>query len=220
MRIMCGELDKTARAGFDVNSTDFGHASPVLSSPPPRFLSAGAACLSRFCLLTSSMMSCLHRIRCRLRLFLRDTCPPSSANHTASLLCLPASPYRLACLIAPPLSAFRPVPRVVKRGDAMLRALIACFSCPCDVVSGRWRWRAPACLVMSGDAAMSIAEAWFSYLVHGSPVRRRCDACRLSACLLGSSRIHRPSSSRFALLPASPPSRSFAPYLVSGDGER
>ena len=37
MRIMCGELIKTARAADGANSIGFDHAVPVLSSPLPRF---------------------------------------------------------------------------------------------------------------------------------------------------------------------------------------
>lgn len=97
-----------------------------------------------FRLLTSSMISCLHRILCRL-------CPPHrgyTPRHP-SIMLAQFSACRFAFLIAFPRFASRPAPRVDERGDVVLRALAACFPCPCDVVSDRRRERAAACFAMS-----------------------------------------------------------------------
>ena len=143
----CGELVKTAR---DADGVDGVNSIGFLWFSRSRFLgaSAGASCLS------SILIACL----------VDDVVPssysvppmsapswihaPLSVYHAASFLCLPDLPYRLVFLIAFPRFASHPAPRVVERGDVILRALAACFPCPCDVVLG-WRRERAAYFVES-----------------------------------------------------------------------
>lgn len=175
----CGELDKTAPAVDGVKSIGFGHAAPVLSLPPPR-CRCGASCL---CLLISSMISCRHRIRCRC-------CPSHHLPRHPSIM-LPRSsacPLRLSLRLPYRFASLRsPAPFLVSMSGAMSccgRERIACL------VRTIWYsvggWGRAACLVMSGDAAMSIGGSgvvlsswpWLPRDVGG------CGACRpLHACL-------------------------------------
>lgn len=107
-----------------------------------------------------------------------DTCPiicPSCG--LASLLA------RFA--LSPRLSSLRSfAPFLVSSSGAMsyLRACAAYFSCPCDVIKGRRLGRA-ACLMMSGDAAMSIAGRGSLILTMVPTCVCGCGACPMRACL-------------------------------------
>lgn len=91
MPIMCGELVKTARAVDVVNSIGFGHASPVLSTHLPRFLSAGASFLSSI-----------------LLAWIFDGVMPSShfGSAHACPLVIPAPVIRQSCCLVPLLTRF------------------------------------------------------------------------------------------------------------------
>lgn len=143
---LCDELDKTAR---DADGVDGVNSIGFLWFSRSRFL--GASAVRRVSL--SFLLACLVGDVVSSSVFgvasalpPRDAAPPS-VYHAASFLCLP---FRLSFCFSCRIVSFRPrpVPRVVERGDVVLRAWAACFSCPCDVVSDRRRERA-ACFVSS-----------------------------------------------------------------------
>lgn len=146
---LCGELDKTAR---DADGVDGVNSIGFLWFSRSRFLGGASAVrrvsLSRSCLLASSAMSFRHPysgspLPCPLVMLPRHL---SIMWPRFSLLtALSFAPSLVSYRLASPLALF-----LVSAGGAMsyLRALAACFSCPCDVVLG-WRRERAACFVSS-----------------------------------------------------------------------
>lgn len=119
--------------------------------------------------------------------------------------------FRSVSRVVSPRFASRPAPRVVERGNVVLRAVSACFPCPCDVISSR---RRGGCLPHDiGDAAMSDVDSGGVALpfLAMSPMCVGNVACAASlrACLAHPVSIA--PRHPVALLPAPPPSRPFAP---------
>lgn len=203
MRIMCDELDKTARLWMSSIQSALD-MPPLFSRSLRPGVSAGASCLSSILIawLFDDVIPASHSVS-------PPPAPvipaPPSVYHVASLLCLLVSPYRLASH----RSASRPVSRVVERGDVILRAWddLLALSVRCDNRSA-----AGACLCLLRDVErcgdVDKRERRGSLiLAMGSPVRRRCGMCSSLRACLAHRRFPYPSSSRIAMRPASLPSR-------------
>ena len=124
---LCGELDKTAR---DADGVDGVNSIGFLWFSRSRFL-GGASAVRRVSL--SFLLACLVGDVVSSSVFgvasalpPRDAAP-SSVHHVAPLLSAYRFVFRSVSRVVSPRFASRPAPRVVERGDVVLRARAACF---------------------------------------------------------------------------------------------